>query len=172
MTVVGFPPISDADLMRLGDLNPGWSFERNDEGSISMSPSSWKSGSASVQAVFQLKTWADAGPGGLVLESSTGFRMPTNAVRCPDGAWVKQSRVDSAEITDPDSFFPGPPDVAIEIGSPSDEWEVLVAKIEMYIHHGTQFAIAIECRGDRVFALGTPPDGLELDIEKIKRAGL
>jgi Uma2 family endonuclease len=171
MTLVGFPPVSDADLMKLGELNPGWHFERDDEGSIAVSPSSWKSGGASVEAAHQLRTWVDAGAGGLVLDSSTGFRMPTNAVRCPDAAWVTQARLDEAEVTDPDGFFPGAPDIAIEIASPSDQWTLLVAKIEMYARHGTAFAIAIDCRKNRVFALGTPPDGLELDIERIVRTG-
>ena len=171
MTLVGFPPVSDADLMKLGELNPGWHFERDDEGSIAVSPTSWKSGAASVEASFQLRRWAAAGAGGLVLDASTGFRLRTNAVRCPDAAWVSQERVDDAEISDPNGFFPGAPDVAIEIASPSDQWSLLIAKMKMFIRYGTSYAIAIDCRQNRIFELGSPPRGLCLDLDAIRRAG-
>ena len=171
MTLVGFPPVSDGDLMRLGDLNPGWSFERDDEGAITVSPTSWKGGAASSEATRQLWVSVKAGAGGLVLESSTGFRMSTNAIRSPDASWVSQERFAAAAVSHPDDFYPGAPDVAIEIASPSDQWALVCAKIEMYAREGTTYAVALDPRTALVFALGRLPRGITLDLEAIIRAG-
>jgi Uma2 family endonuclease len=171
MTLVGFPPVSDAVLMRLGEMNPGWSFERDDEGAIEVSPTSWKSGGSSVRAVVQLTAWADGNGGGRAFDSSTGFRLSTDAVRCPDAAWVSQERLESARSTHPNDFFPGAPDIAIEIASPSDVWARVTAKIEMYMREGTTYAVAIDVQGGRVYETGTPPPGLALDFDAIREAG-
>jgi hypothetical protein len=49
----------------------------------------------------------------------------------------------------PDDFFPGAPDITIEIASPSDQWSA----------------------DDRVFTLGIAPAELKLDIDAIIRDG-
>lgn len=170
MTLVGFPPVSDAGLIRLGELNPGWHFERDDEGATEVTPTSWQSGSSSAEALGQLRSWSIAGPGGRVMDSSTGFKMSTNAVRCPDASWVQQSRVDAALTSHANDFFPGAPDIAIEIASPSDVWSNLTAKIEMYIREGSRYAVAVDPRSGRCFELGTPPFGFRIDIEAIVKA--
>ena len=38
ITIQGFPPVDDAALVRLSDLNEGWSFERDDDGNILVAP--------------------------------------------------------------------------------------------------------------------------------------
>jgi heme/copper-type cytochrome/quinol oxidase subunit 1 len=50
MTLVGFPPVTDAVLMQLSEMNHGWSFERDDEGAIEVTPTPWKSGGSSREA--------------------------------------------------------------------------------------------------------------------------
>jgi Uma2 family endonuclease len=171
MTLVGFPAVTDADLMRLGNLNPGWSFERDDEGGIVVSPTSWQSGACSVAATQQLSAWAAAGAAGCVFDSSTGFRLSTNAVRSPDASWVRQERIDAARVSHPDDFFPGAPDIAIEIASASDQWSHLTAKITMYVREGSAYAVVIDPRQRRIFAAGTAPAGFVLDIDAIMCAG-
>jgi Uma2 family endonuclease len=170
MTFVGFPSVTDADLLRLGELNPGWSFERNDEGAIEVCPTGWKSGKSSVEAVRQLTVWA-ATAGGAVFDSSTGFRMPSKAVRSPDASWVTAERLERARQWYPNEFFPGAPDIAIEIASPSNVWADVVAKGEMYVRHGSGYAVAIDLESERCSEAGAPPSGFRLDIAAVRRAG-
>ena len=108
MTLVGFLPATDAVLVRLGEMNPGWSFERDDEGAIEVSPTSWKSGDASTEALRQLGAFGERA-GGRAFDSSTGFSMSTKAVRSPDASWVRQERLDAARVSHPDEFFRAPP---------------------------------------------------------------
>jgi Uma2 family endonuclease len=151
-------------------LNPGWSFERDDEGAIEVSPTSWKGGAGSVAAGVQLSACAKES-GGRAFDSSTGFRFSTDAVRCPDAAWVSQERLDAARSTHPNDFFPGAPDISIEIASPSDVWARGTAKIEIYMREGTTYAVAIDVQGGRVYEMGTPPHGFALDFDAIREAG-
>jgi Uma2 family endonuclease len=170
MTLVGFPPFSDAGLMRLGALNPGWIIERDDEGAIAVSPTSYKTGKAAVEAALQLRRWCDAGQGGGVVDSSTGFKMSTGAVRSPDASWVSKARDEAYSALNRDDFFPGPPDISIEIASPSDFWKDLTRKIEMYVREGSVYAIAIDPRSGERFERGTPPAGFVIDVEAIVKA--
>ena len=108
---------------------------------------------------------------GIVFDSSTGFRMSTNAVRSPDASWVRQERIDAARISHPDDFFPGAPDIAIEIAAPSDQWSHVTAKVTMYVREGSAYAVAIDPRRRRIFTPGTAPAGFALDSEAIMGAG-
>jgi Uma2 family endonuclease len=168
MTLVGFPPVSDADLMRLGELNPGWSFERDDEGAIVLSPTSSQSGASSIEAAGQLLLWRSTA-GGRVFDSSTGFRLSTGAVRCPDASWIDHDRGEAARAK-PNDFVSGVPDIAVEIFSPSDVWPELTAKIEMYVREGCTYAIAIDPLSQRMFEAGMAPAGFTLDLEAIRNS--
>ena len=53
MNLVGFPHVSDEELVRLGELNSGWSFERDDDGTTIMSPTNTPGGARSAEALGQ-----------------------------------------------------------------------------------------------------------------------
>ena len=65
----------------------------------------------------------------------SGFVPITNpdTVRAPDVAFVHKDRVDG-EL--PDQFFPGPPDLAIEVLSPSDSASAVQEKSEDWLSAG------------------------------------
>jgi Uma2 family endonuclease len=52
---------------------------------------------------------------------------------CPDVAFVRQSRVPPGN---PDDFFPGAPDLAVEIFSKTDTVPRLMRKVRQYFRHG------------------------------------
>lgn len=68
----------------------------------------------------------------------TGFRLESqpDTVRGPDVAFVRQERVPPEGM--PRGFFPGAPDLAVEVVSPSDSAAELEKKVHDYLRSGTQ----------------------------------
>ncbi len=74
---------------------------------------------------------------GVVLSGDTGFilaRSP-DTVRGPDVAFVSRERFES--VGDIPTAFPGPPDLAVEVLSPSDRPGDVHAKVADYLAAGT-----------------------------------
>ena len=81
---------------------------------------------------------------GVVLVSDTGFvlaRRP-DTVRGPDVAFVSRARREAAG--DPVGAFPGAPDLAVEVVSPSNTRPALHAKIADYLAGGTRLVWLVD----------------------------
>ena len=74
---------------------------------------------------------------GVCAGQDTGFVLATNPdiVRAPDVAFVRQDRIPSGGVRR--GYFPGPPDLAIEIRSPGDRPGEMLRKIGDYLDAGT-----------------------------------
>ncbi len=165
--LTGLAPFSDEDLQRVSRENPGWSFERDDAGALVVSPTGTDGGAKSGEAFGQLRDWAKAGPGGKVYDSSTGFKMPTNAVRSPDAAWISRERAGSFGPSQMRGYREVVPDVVIEVASPTDTWDDVKDKIHAFHRFGARYAVAIDPYAREVYELGEPPSGLALDFDAI-----
>ncbi|MCE9545729.1 MAG: Uma2 family endonuclease [Planctomycetia bacterium] len=91
----------------------------------------WIVGNVSVplaEYVNQLKL-------GRVFGAGTGFLIARNpdSVRAPDFAFVRADRI-TGEV--PTEFFPGPPDLAVEVLSPSNSASEIQEKTEDWLHNG------------------------------------
>jgi len=170
MNLVGFPHVSDEELVRLGELNPGWSFERDDDGTTTMSPTNTAGGSRSAEALGQLRDWARSGAGGTVYDASTGFTMSTGAVRCPDASWISPERLAALAPKARTGFWRICPDVVVEVASESDIWGDLTRKIDMYAREGARYAIAIDPISRRIYERGEAPPRLIFDVDAIANA--
>jgi len=79
-----------------------------------------------------------------VLSAETGFllaRRP-DTVRAPDVAFVSAERLEQARTTR--GFFPGPPDLAVEVLSPTDRAGEVHAKVADYLAAGTRLVWVVE----------------------------
>ncbi len=76
----------------------------------------------------------------------TGFLLASNPdhVRAPDVAFVRQERADAA--ADTEGFFPGAPDLAIEVVSPSDRYSEVEEKVADWLASGTLAVVVIDPR--------------------------
>src|SRR5882724_3235922 len=63
---------------------------------------------------------------------ASGYRLTPHTVRGPDVSFVRTSR-----LQDPDEYFDGAPDLAVEIVSPGDDASDLREKIKQYLDAGT-----------------------------------
>jgi Uma2 family endonuclease len=95
--------------------------------------------------------------------AETGFilqRAP-DTVRAPDAAFVTTARL-AAINPSPEGYFPGPPDLAVEVVSPSDAFSAVEAKVAEWLASGTQAVVVVDPQ--RKAAAVHRPDGRVLSL--------
>jgi Uma2 family endonuclease len=87
---------------------------------------------------------------GLVFAADTGFRLESapDTVRAPDVAFVSRERIPASGI--PKAFWPGAPDLAVEVLSPTDVRSEIDEKIEQYLATGVRQVWFVEPSARRV----------------------
>jgi len=104
---------------------------------IVMPPTGWESGNRNIKLAARLQNWTETDGTGIAFDSSTGFILPSGAIRSPDAAWVSSERL-SALNPDPEGFLPLAPDFVIELRSASDRLKPLQDKMQEYIDNGVR----------------------------------
>jgi len=101
-----------------------------------MSPAGSEHGFVVVRLTLPLAQHVQEKGMGCVLGAETGFRIAENpdTVRAPDISYVRKTRIPSEGI--PESFWPGPPDLAVEVVSPSDTFQQVDEKIKAWLAAG------------------------------------
>ena len=91
---------------------------------------------------------------GIVCTGDTGFLLATDPdlVRAPDVGFVKRERVVRTH-----KYFPGAPDLAVEVISPGDSYSEVNEKVAMWLAHGTEEVWVADPRRQtvQVFRKGT-----------------
>jgi Uma2 family endonuclease len=158
---------SDDDLIRIGKENPGFQVEREEDGTVLMSPTHTRTSSKCIEAAAQLRDYAKR-VGGKAFGPDAGFAAgPGKRVRCPDASWASPQTIAAIPPAEFDGFWPVSPDVAIEVKSDPDDFVDTVAKVEMYRDRGSHYAVAIDPDKREVQERGAPPSGLQLDFDAI-----
>ena len=80
--------------------------------------------------------------------SDTGFLLAPNHVRMPDASFVRQERIDA--MPDEPGYVQGPPDVAVEVISPSDRYADVEEKVADYLDAGTLAVVVVNPRNRTV----------------------
>lgn len=137
--------MTDDEFFAFCQANRGLRIERTSEGDlIVMSPSGGRTGNRNLKLGARLENWAEANGNGLAFDSSTGFILPNGAERSPDLAWVRRSRWDQLTAKQQESFPPLCPDFVVELRSPTDDPENLLAKMDEYVANGAQLGWLID----------------------------
>ena len=102
---------------------------------VMMSPAGAEHGVVAVRFVRFLDEHVEDKSLGYVFSSETGFRLTDDLVRAPDAAFVAKSRVRGRL---PKGYFPGAPDLAVEVVSPGDRKREVAEKINTWLAHGTK----------------------------------
>ncbi len=106
---------------------------------VMMTPAGSLHGQIETNIHFALSQWVREHELGKVFPGDTGFileRFP-DTVRSPDVSFVRRERIPPVP---PQGFFPGSPDLAVEIRSPDDRPKELEAKIQNYLAAGSLVA--------------------------------
>jgi Uma2 family endonuclease len=121
----------------------------------SMPPSGWEHGWIAVRVTVPLSQYVDANRLGVVCGAETGFILTRDpdTVRAADVAFVRRERVLAAG--DVKSYWPGAPDLAVEVVSPHDRYTEVDAKVVEWLTHGTRMVLVVNPRR-RVVAVHRP----------------
>ena len=81
---------------------------------------------------------------GVVLAAETGFLLASNPdhVRAPDASFVRRDRIPQDGL--PLGYFPGAPDLAAEVLSPSDTYTEVQDKACDWLQHGTAMVLVVD----------------------------
>ena len=163
---------TEAELKALPD--EGYTHELVN-GRLIMSPkNNWYHGRICMRLSASMHTFATAHRLGAVLDSSTGFWMSNRNCRAPDISFVPKARVQALGF-EPRSraFFPGAPDLAIEVAAPSNTAAEIQERLEDFFSSGTQLAWVIHPEEQFVEICHSPTDrrilgqGAALDGESL-----
>jgi Uma2 family endonuclease len=156
--------VSDDDLRRIAEANPGWGFERGDDGVLFVRLTSTPNGAKRGEAFAQLRAYAKHA-GGKAYDAVTGFKTPRGGVVSPSASWVNADAV--ASHRDDDSFWHVMPDVVIEVAGKMDAWETLARKVDKHFADGARYALAIDPQTRDVYERGSCPADLTIDVAAI-----
>jgi len=101
-------------------------------------PAGFEHGEIGTEIVYHLKHFVRTKGLGTILGADTGFILGRNpdTVRSPDAAFVSRERLRSIGRTK--KFFPGAPDLAVEVLSPSDTVYETEEKVNDWLAAGTR----------------------------------
>ncbi len=102
---------------------------------IMMSPAGEEHGAIVMNISAPLATFVRQNGLGRVFGAETGFLIvrDPDTVRAPDMAFVRAERLSP---TPGKGFFPGPPDLAVEVVSPNDRAGEVLAKVHNWLDSG------------------------------------
>ena len=87
--------LEDDQFFELCQINRDLRIERNAQGALLiMPPTGGKTSEHNAEITMQLRIWAKRDGTGVSFDSSGGFVLPNDAVRSPDAAWVRRSRLE------------------------------------------------------------------------------
>lgn len=108
-----------------------------------MAPAGQKHGRTILNLTTPLDQHVRANGLGVVFAAETGFRIASNpdTVRAPDVAFVRKERVDA--VGDVEGFWPGAPDLAVEVVSPHDSYARVEEKVFDWLKAGCRMVIVL-----------------------------
>ena len=126
--------ITAEELFRMPD--DGWRYELVKGELHKMSPAGSEHGAVVMNLGAPLGMHVKANNRGVVFGAETGFRLATDpdTVRAPDLAFVRRERIPATGI--PKQFWPGAPDLAVEVLSPGDTVYEVEEKIAEWLAAG------------------------------------
>jgi Uma2 family endonuclease len=136
--------ITDEDLLRLP--RDGRKYELVD-GEVRVSPAGGRHGQVSVNVLVALDAHVRPRRLGVVLDSSTGFRLPGRKpgqkdVRSPDVSFVATGRLPDDKA--PAGFIELAPDLAVEVLSPDDRMRDVLDKVGEFLDAGTRLVWVLD----------------------------
>ena len=136
-----------------------------------MAPAGYEHGDIAMGLGAHMRIHVEDNQLGRVFAAETGFRLSRNpdTVRAPDAAFVRQQRFPPLQERTSSSYFPGAPDLAVEVVSPNDTAADVQAKVQDWLSHATQLVWVVYpssrtvmvCRADGTASILTANDVLD-----------
>jgi Uma2 family endonuclease len=87
--------------------------------------------------------------------TNLAFELAPKTGPIPDVAFVTAERMAGVDL---DKAFPGPPDLAIEVMSPTDKWSEVINKVRLYQRYQTRLVWIVDPfdQAVNIYSLGQP----------------
>lgn len=146
--------LTAAELLDLPD--DGWRYELVQGELRRMPPPGYRHGRTASRIGASLSTHVEARGLGVVLAAETGFLLATDPdeVRAPDSAFVSNERLAAASFPR-ERYFPGAPDLAVEVLSPADSYTAVQEKVLLWLRSGTRVVVVADPER-RIFVVHRP----------------
>jgi Uma2 family endonuclease len=143
MTAITQPMTADA-LLKMSD--DGFRYELLRGELKKMAPASHEHGRIAINISTPLDQHARTNRLGRVYAAETGFKVASNpdTVRAPDVAFVSQERLE--QVGNVMGYWPGSPDLVVEIISPSDIYTEVEEKVFDWLEAGARVVVVVNPR--------------------------
>jgi Uma2 family endonuclease len=141
------------DLLRLPD--DGFRYELVRGELRKMASAGHRHGRIAINVTLSLGQHVRAHNLGTVYAAETGFKLASDPdhLRAPDVAFVRREQVEA--IGDVEGYWPGAPDLAVEVISPSDTYADVEEKIFDWLDAGVRLVIVVNPRQRVVTVYGS-----------------
>ncbi len=142
--VIGSRPVTADQLLGMPDDGLRRELVRGEL--RTMTPAGYRHGWIAVNVTAPLAQHVRANDLGRVFAAETGFRIEgdPDTVRAPDVAFVRRDRVET--VGDGEGFWPGAPDLAVEVVSPGDSFGEVEEKVFDWLDAGCRMVIVVNPR--------------------------
>ncbi len=109
-----------------------------------MAPAGGEHGYLALEVAAELRNHVKTNGLGRVYTAETGFKISSNpdTVRAPDAAFVSRERVEKAGRVR--GYWPGAPDLAVEVVSPNDTHSEVIGKALAWLEAGSRMILVID----------------------------
>jgi Uma2 family endonuclease len=111
-----------------------------------MAPAGARHSSIGVKIAISMGNQVTANNLGTVFGADGGFLLERNpdTVRAPDVGFVRRERLEEVGLVD--GYWPGPPDLAVEVISPNDLYTEVAEKVEEWLKAGSGMVLVVDPR--------------------------
>jgi Uma2 family endonuclease len=147
------------DLLRMPD--DGFRYELIRGELRKMPPAGQRHGRIAINISTPLNQFVRAHAIGTVYAAETGFRLASDpdTVRAPDVAFVSRDRVEP--VGDIAGYWPGAPDLAVEVVSPGESYMDVQDKVLEWLNAGTRMVVTVD-PGRRITMVYRSPNEISL----------
>jgi Uma2 family endonuclease len=111
-----------------------------------MPPSGFEHGDVTSKTDTSLRSYVEGRELGQVVAGDVGFQLANDpdTVRAPDVAFVRAEKL--AEVGRPRGYWPGAPDLAVEVVSPNDLYTEVDEKVAEWLQYGARMVLVVNPR--------------------------
>jgi Uma2 family endonuclease len=127
-----------------------------------MPPAGSEHGAVAINIALVVAQFVKAHRLGVVFGAETGFKIASDpdTVRAPDLAFIRRERIPAEGI--PRGFWPGAPDLAVEVISPGDTYTEVEENTSDWLNAGTRLVLVLNPRTRTVTVHTSPTDVIRL----------
>lgn len=111
-----------------------------------MVPSGYAHGKIVARLTWRLAQYVESHNLGVVAAAETGFLLSADpaTVRAPDMAFISRPRLEAAGAVE--GYWPGAPDLVVEVISPGDTYAEVEEKVVDWLEAGTRMVVVVNPR--------------------------